>query len=59
MARAKLPKLPAIVPKPAEVAREALVVIAGALLAAAIIGQLPPVREWIKRQWGEALPPGA
>lgn len=55
----KLPKVPAFVPGPSDVAREALIVIAGALLAAAIIGQLPPVREWIKRQWDGAMPPGA
>lgn len=40
------------IPKPAEVSREALVVILGAIVAAFIIGQLPPVRDWIKKQWG-------
>ncbi len=52
-------KLPAIIPKPVEVGREAVIVVAGALLAALIIGQLPGVREWIKRQWDGAQPPGA
>lgn len=33
------------------IVREALTVIAGAVLAAAIIGQLPGVKAWIKRQW--------
>jgi len=47
-------KASAIIPKPAEALREALVVIAGALIAAAIIGQLPTVRAWIKAQWGGA-----
>ncbi|HWP19782.1 MAG TPA: hypothetical protein VNO84_11685 [Burkholderiaceae bacterium] len=42
----------AAIPKPAEIARETIIVIAGAILAAAIIGQLPAVRDWIKRQWG-------
>jgi hypothetical protein len=40
-----------ILPKPAELGREALIVIGGALLAAFIVGQLPGVREWMKRQW--------
>lgn len=43
-----------IIPTVPEVTREALVVLGGALLAAAIIGQLPAVRSWIKRQWGDA-----
>lgn len=33
------------------ISKEALTVIAGALLAALIIGQLPPVKAWIKQQW--------
>ncbi|WP_164885043.1 hypothetical protein [Rubrivivax rivuli] len=44
-------KVAAIVPKPAEIGREALIVIGGALLAALVIGQLPAVKAWIKRQW--------
>lgn len=40
-----------IIPTPAEVGRETLIVLLGALAAAAIIGQLPSVRAWIKRQW--------
>lgn len=42
---------PVFLPRPAEIGREAVIVIAGALLAALIIGQLPGVRDWIKRQW--------
>ncbi len=38
-------------PKPSEIAREALIVIGGALIAALIIGQLPPVKKYIKEQW--------
>lgn len=34
-----------------EVAREALIVVGGALLAALIVGQLPAVKDWIKKQW--------
>lgn len=44
-------KVAAIVPKPVEIGREALIVIGGALLAALVIGQLPAVKAWIKRQW--------
>lgn len=46
--------LKAAIPKPAEIGREALIVIAGALLAALVIGRLPQVREWIKTQWAGA-----
>jgi hypothetical protein len=53
----KAPKVPAFVPKPAEVGREALIVIAGALIAALVIGQMPGVRAWIKRQWDGAPQP--
>jgi hypothetical protein len=42
------------IPSAPEVTREALIVIAGAVLAAAVIGQLPGVREWIKAQWAGA-----
>lgn len=48
-----------VLPTPPEVAREALIVLGGALLAAAIIGQLPALRAWIKRQWSDAPIPGA
>ncbi len=40
-----------MLPKAPEVIREALVVIAGAILAAAVMGQLPGVKAWIKKQW--------
>lgn len=45
---------PKFIPSAPEVAREALIVVAGALVAAFIVGQLPGVREWIKRQWDGA-----
>jgi hypothetical protein len=50
-------KAPAIIPKPAEIGREALIVLGGALLAALIIGQLPGVRAWIKAQWADTPGP--
>lgn len=43
-----------LIPKPVEIGREALLVIAGAVVAAFIIGQVPGVRDWIKRQWDGA-----
>lgn len=50
-------KLPAFIPRPPDLAREALIVIGGAIIAAAIIGAVPPLREWIKRQWDGAPNP--
>lgn len=47
-------KLPAFVPGPVEITREALIVIGGAIIAAAVIGNLPPLRAWIKKQWDGA-----
>lgn len=40
-----------ILPTVPEIGREALIVIAGALLAAAIMSQFPQVKAWIKQQW--------
>lgn len=51
-------KARALVPSIPEVGREAVIVLAGALLAALVIGQLPGVREWIAKQWAGAKPPG-
>ncbi|MFA9201870.1 MAG: hypothetical protein ACEQR8_11990 [Cypionkella sp.] len=42
-----------LIPSAPEVAKEAINTIAGALLAAFIIGQLPAVKAWIKTQWGD------
>lgn len=44
-------KLPAVIPAPAEIGRETIIVLAGALLAALIVGQLPEVKAWMRRQW--------
>lgn len=43
-----------MIPRPVEIGREALIVLAGAIIAAAVIGQLPGLREWIKQQWDGA-----
>jgi len=53
----KAPKIPKIVPKPAEVGREALIIVGGAILAALIIGFMPGVRDWIKQRWDGAPKP--
>lgn len=39
------------IPRPAEVLREAIVVIGGAVLAAWIIGKFPKAKAWMKEQW--------
>lgn len=43
-----------IIPKWTDIGREAVIVVAGAIIAALIVGQMPPVRDWIKKQWGDA-----
>lgn len=40
-----------LIPTPPEVIREALIVIAGAVLAAVVMSQLPGVKAWIKKAW--------
>ena len=40
-----------MLPAPSAIVREAIIVVGGAILAAAVIGAIPPVRDWIKRQW--------
>jgi hypothetical protein len=39
------------IPTIPQVSREALTVIAGAIVAAFIIGQMPGARTWIRNQW--------
>lgn len=34
-----------------EIGREAIIVLAGAILAAAVMSQFPGVKTWIKAQW--------
>jgi hypothetical protein len=38
-------------PKWQDFAKEAAVVVGGAIIAAAIMGQMPALRDWIKKQW--------
>ena len=45
-------KLPAFVPSPAEIGRETIVLVCGALLAAWIMGQWPAGRAYIRNAWG-------
>lgn len=40
-----------LLPTGPAVVREAVTVIAGALLAAAVMSQFPSIKAWIKRQW--------
>ncbi len=40
-----------IIPAPSAIVREAVIVLAGAALAAAVVGQWPALRAWIDRQW--------
>lgn len=40
-----------LIPTLPEVGREALIVIGGAILAAAIMSQVPALKNWIKAQW--------
>jgi hypothetical protein len=40
-----------IVPSAAELAREALIVLGGTLLAALVVGQLPALKAWLQAQW--------
>lgn len=44
-------RVPGFIPGPAALAREALIVMGGAIIAAAVIGQVPALRDWIKKQW--------
>lgn len=39
------------IPAPGEVVREAIIVIAGAALAALVVGQWPELKAWIKERW--------
>lgn len=48
-------KVPAFVPPLDAIARETIVVLFGALLAALIVGQLPGVKAWVKAQWAPPL----
>lgn len=38
-------------PTPAGISREAMTVLAGAILAALIVSQMPSVKRWMKDAW--------
>lgn len=40
-----------LLPTPQSVIVEAVTVIAGAVLAAFVIGRLPELRDWMRQQW--------
>lgn len=43
---------PAFIPSVPEIAREAIIVVAGAVLAAVVVGLLPAEwKAWLKAQW--------
>lgn len=45
-----------MVPSVNEIGRETIIVLGGALVAALIIGNLPTVRDWMRKQWANANP---
>lgn len=42
------------IPTGSEITREVLIVLGGAIIAAAIVGNFPTLRAWIKAQWDDA-----
>lgn len=44
-------KIPDIIPSPAAIGREAIIVVGGALLAAMFMSQLPSLKAYIKQAW--------
>lgn len=40
-----------LIPTLPELTREALIVIGGAIIAAAVMSQVPALKNWIKAQW--------
>lgn len=44
-------KKPKFLPTVPEVAREGLIVVGGAILAAVLMSQFPALKAWIKKQW--------
>ena len=46
-----------IIPTPAAIGKEALIVIGGAIVAALIVSQFPALQAWIKAQWGSTPHP--
>lgn len=50
-------KFAKLVPTAPEIGREALIVIGGAIVAALVISQVPGLRAWISKQWGDTPRP--
>jgi hypothetical protein len=46
--------VPKWMPSAPEIARETIIVLGGALVAAAIVGAFPQLRDWIRSQWSDA-----
>lgn len=42
-----------IIPSAPEVAREAIIVLGGAVLAAVVISMFPSLKAWMKAQWAD------
>lgn len=51
-------KTPGFVPTGSEFFREAIIVIGGAIIAAAVLSRMPAVRAYIQSNIGGALPGG-
>jgi hypothetical protein len=47
--------VPRIVPHPAEVTREVMIVVGGALLAAFIMSNWPWARQYIRQAWAQPV----
>jgi hypothetical protein len=45
-----------MVPSVTEIGRETIIVLGGALVAALIIGNMPKVRDWMRKQWDNSNP---
>jgi hypothetical protein len=43
--------MPKLIPTMPEIGREAIIVLAGAIVAAAVMSQFPTLKNWIKAQW--------
>lgn len=41
----------AFIPSAPEVGREVLIVVGGAIIAAALVGAFPALRQWLQAQW--------
>lgn len=44
-----------IIPTLPEIGREAIIVLSGALIAALIVGRVPSLGVWIRKQWQEPV----